>query len=339
MDVKSAFLNGKLEEEIFMDQPEGHVVEGKECKAPKQWHEKFDKVLLSNGFLINDADKCLYCKSTEHYIEKILRKFGYYDCKPLSTPYDANTQLKKNKGESVSQSEYAQIIGSLMCLMNCTRPDIAYVVGRLSRYTQSPNKEHWTAISRVLKYLRGTMNFGLKYSGFLAVLEGYSDANWISDSDEMKSTSGYVFTIGGGVVSCKSSKQMCIARSTMESEFIALENAGTEAEWLRNLLVDIPLWKRPAPFCVYALHIHLKHNIVRQLLETGVISIEFVRSDMNLADSLTKSLWQKLVSNTSRGMGLMSISTVNSDGNLTYVKGDPNKLLGKAFAYIITSIC
>ncbi|CAL8086908.1 unnamed protein product [Prunus armeniaca] len=336
MDVKSAFLNGKLEEEIFMDQPEGHVVEGKECKvcklvkslyglkqAPKQWHEKFDKVLLSNGFLINDADKCLYCKSTGNscviiclYVDDMLimgtnleivietKSFlaSNFDMKdmgiadPLSTPYDANTQLKKNKGESVSQSEYAQIIGSLMCLMNCTRPDIAYVVGRLSRYTQSPNKEHWTAISRVLKYLRGTMNFGLKYSGFLAVLEGYSDANWISDSDEMKSTSGYVFTIGGGVVSCKSSKQMCIARSTMESEFIALENAG-------------------------------------------VISIEFVRSDMNLADSLTKSLWQKLVSNTSRGMGLMSISTVNSDGNLTYVKGDPNKLLGKAFAYIITSIC
>ncbi|CAL8169742.1 unnamed protein product [Prunus armeniaca] len=267
MDVKTAFLNGELEEEIYMDQLEGHVVEGKERKAPKQWHEKFDKVLLSNGFLINDANKCLYCKSTgnscviiclyvddmlimgtnleivtetksflasnfdmkdmgitdvilgfkftrnsdgiclsqEHYNEKILRKFGYYNCNHLSTLYDATTQLKKNKGKSVSQFEYAQIIGSLMYLMNCTRPDIAYAVGRLSRYTQSPNKEHWIAISRVLKYLRDTMNFGLKYSGFPAVLEGNSDANWISDSDEMKSTSGCVFTIGGGALSWKSS--------------------------------------------------------------------------------------------------------------------------------------
>ncbi|CAL2258269.1 unnamed protein product [Prunus armeniaca] len=145
-----------------------------------------------------------------------------------------------------------------MYLMNCIQPDSAYAVGRLSQYTQSPNKEHWTAISRVLKYLRGTMDFGLKYSVFPAYLKG-----------------GYVFTIGGGAVSWKSSKQTCIALSTMESEFIALEKAGTEAEWLRNLLVDIPLWKRPAP------------------------------SELNLADPLTKSLCRKLC--TLDGFTYMSV--------------------------------
>lgn len=72
----------------------------------------------------------------------MLKKFEYYDSKPVSTPYEANIQLKKNTSHSVSQSRYAQIIGSLMYLMNCTRPDIAYVVGRLSRYTQCPSKEH-----------------------------------------------------------------------------------------------------------------------------------------------------------------------------------------------------
>ncbi|XP_075103700.1 secreted RxLR effector protein 161-like [Nicotiana tabacum] len=94
-----------------------------------------------------------------------------------------------------------------------------------------------------MKYLRGTVNYGILYSGFTSTLEGYNDANWISDSDETKSTSGYVFTVGGGAISWKSAKQTIIARSTMESEFVALELAGFEAEWLRNFLANIPLIK------------------------------------------------------------------------------------------------
>ena len=80
------------------------------------------------------------------------------------------------------------------------------------------------------------MNYGIIYSGFPVVLAGYSDANWISDSNEIKSTSAYVFTLGGSVVACKSSKHTLIATSTMESKFIALESAGKEAEWLRTFL-------------------------------------------------------------------------------------------------------
>ena len=84
------------------------------------------------------------------------------------------------------------------------------------------------------------MNYCILYSGFPAVLEGYNNANWVSNSDEIKSTSGYVFTLGGGVVAWKSSKQTLIASSTMESEFIALESVGKEAEWLKNFLSGIP---------------------------------------------------------------------------------------------------
>ncbi|XP_075092318.1 secreted RxLR effector protein 161-like [Nicotiana tabacum] len=98
-----------------------------------------------------------------------------------------------------------------------------------------------------MKYLRGTINYGILYSGFPSTLEGYSDANWISDSDETKFTSGYVFTLGGGAISWKLAKQTIIARSTMESEFVALELAGSEAEWLRNFLANIPLIKDVVP--------------------------------------------------------------------------------------------
>ena len=96
--------------------------------------------------------------------------------------------------------------------------------------------------------MRGIGDYCLSYSGFPNVLEGFSDANWISDSDEMKSTNRYVFILGGGAVSWKSSKQTCITWSTMEAEFIALEKSSYEAEWLINLLSNIPLWTRPTPY-------------------------------------------------------------------------------------------
>ncbi|PHT29367.1 hypothetical protein CQW23_31044 [Capsicum baccatum] len=200
MDVKTAFLNGELEEEIYMEQPEGFVVPGKENK----------------------------------------------------TPLDANFALRKNEGESDSQLEYTRVLGCLMYIINCTRPDIACTISKLSRYTSNPNKTHWMAMKRVLGYLKYTQDYALHYNKYPAVLEGYSDANWITGSNEVKSTSGYVFTIGGGAVSWKSSKQTCIARSTMESEFIALDKAGEEAEWLRNFLEDIPYWPKPvAPVCIH----------------------------------------------------------------------------------------
>ena len=97
-----------------------------------------------------------------------------------------------------------------MYVMNCTRLDIAYSVSKLSRYTCNPGPDHWKAIVRVLRYLKYTLNYGLHYTGYPAVLEGYSDANWISDTKDSKSTSGYVFTLGGGAVSWKSSNKRAL---------------------------------------------------------------------------------------------------------------------------------
>lgn len=398
MDVKTAFLNGDLDEEVYMQQPEGFIVEGQEhkvCKlvkslyglkqAPKQWHEKFDNVMLSNDFKINEADKCVYVKSTDkgyvivclyvddmlicgsneyiikstknmltkwfdmkdlgladvilgikvsrvsggyvlsqsHYVEKILEKFSKGDNGIVKTPMDLSVHLSKNKGEGIHQLEYSRIIGSLMYLTNCTRPDIACSISKLSRFTNNPSEDHWKAIRRVLKYLRYTLDYGLHYTGYPAVLEGYTDANWISDSKDSKSTSGYVFTLGGAAVSWKSSKQTCIARSTMESEFIALDKAGEEAEWLRNFLEDIPCWPKPvSAICIHcdsqsaigraqsnmyngkSRHIRRRHNTIKHLLSTGVISIDYVKSKENIADPLTKSLTRELVYSSSRGMGL-----------------------------------
>ena len=97
-----------------------------------------------------------FCQT--HYNEKMLKKFGCFDVVPVITPYNPSIHLKKNKEASVSQIEYAKIIGSVMFLMNYTRLDIAYVVSRLSRYTKNPSSEHWNALHRLLRYLRGIIN-------------------------------------------------------------------------------------------------------------------------------------------------------------------------------------
>ncbi|XP_035845722.1 secreted RxLR effector protein 161-like [Helianthus annuus] len=159
-----------------------------------------------------------------------------------------------------------------MYLISCTRPDLAYAVSRLSRYTNNPSSEQWKGITRLLRYLRYTRNYGLHYGYNPAVVEGFNDANWISDTKDSRSTSGYVFTLGGVAISWKSSKQTHIARSTTESEFIALDKAGEEAEWLRQ----------SAMYNGRSRHMRCRHNTIRQLLSTGVITIDYVRSKDNI---------------------------------------------------------
>ncbi|KAK9163867.1 hypothetical protein Syun_004769 [Stephania yunnanensis] len=139
-----------------------------------------------------------------------------------------------------------------MYAMTCIRPDIALAVGKLSRFTINSSELHWFAIQRVLKYLKKTINYGLCYSGFLSVLEGFSDASWIVKYQNHASTSGWIFTLAGGAISWASNKQTLMAGSTMESEFIALVSASKEAEWLRELLHEIPLWpKLVAPISIH----------------------------------------------------------------------------------------
>ncbi|GKC26375.1 hypothetical protein Tco_1033669, partial [Tanacetum coccineum] len=116
----------------------------------------------------------------------------------------------------------ARAIGCLMYAMTSTRPYIVYVVGKLSRFTSNPSNHRWEAIIRVFRYLKKKMNYDLSYVGFPSVIEGYSDASWITNSEDHTYTIGWVFLLGGGAISWDSKKQTCIAYSTIESEFVAL---------------------------------------------------------------------------------------------------------------------
>ena len=236
---------------------------------------------------------------------------------------DTTEKLMLNTGKAVSQLEYSRVIGCLMYAMTCTRPDIAFAVGKLSRYTSNPSAHHWQAIQRVFKYLKRTMDYSLSYTGYPSVLEGYTDASWISNTEDNSSTSGWVFLLGGGAISWASKKQTCITSSTMESEFVALAAAGKEAEWLKNLFLEIPLWSKPiAPISIRcdsaatlakaysqmyngkSRHLGVRHSMIRELIMNGVVSIVFVKSQQNLADHLTKGLARDLVLKSAKGMGL-----------------------------------
>ncbi|GJW83590.1 zinc finger, CCHC-type containing protein [Tanacetum coccineum] len=206
----TAFLNGELDEE----------------KAPKQWHQKLDEVVLSNGYLLNQDDKCVHSKFDEYakgviiclYVDDmldmgeayvilgirikhesngiaifqshLLKKFNYFDSTSVSTPVDTSEKLKPNNGQHVSQLEYSKVIGCLMYAMTCTRLGIAFDVGRLSKYTSNPSTQHWQAIQRVLKCLKKTMDNKLTYIGYPSVLEGYTDTSWINNTEDNSSTSG-----------------------------------------------------------------------------------------------------------------------------------------------------
>ncbi|GKF79344.1 hypothetical protein Tco_0234912, partial [Tanacetum coccineum] len=146
----------------------------------------------------------------------VLKKFNYFYCTLMSTLMDTSEKLMPNNGQAVSQLEYSMMIGCLMYAITCTRPDIAFVVGKLSSYTNNPGTQHWQAIQRVLNYLKKTMDFRLTYIGYPSVLEGYTDARWISNIEDNSSTSCWVLLLGGGAISWASKKQTCITGSIME---------------------------------------------------------------------------------------------------------------------------
>ena len=168
------------------------------------------------------------------------------------------------------------------------------------------------------------MNYEIHYTGYPRVLEGYSDSNWISDADEIKATSGYAFTLGGGAVSWKSCKQIILTRSTMEAELTTLDTATIEAEWLSELLIDLPIVEKPIPAILMncdnqtvivkvnsskdnmksSRYVKRRLKFVRKLRNSGVIALDYVQTAKNLANQFTKGLFTKCDRQCIYGIGL-----------------------------------
>ena len=161
-----------------------------------------------------------YVKMNQNkYIGRVLERFNMSNCKPRATPCKLKMDLSNNS-DSVDSRKYREIIGSLIYLMTCTRPDFSYAVGKLSQYLSEPRQQHWVAAKHILKYLRGTSYYELRYqkSEELGILS-YSDADWASDQSDRRSTTGFCFNLNKEIspISWKSKKQPTVALSTCES--------------------------------------------------------------------------------------------------------------------------
>ena len=157
------------------------------------------------------------------YIQKFITEYGMWECKGTPTPMGTkkySVAKEDFQATKASRTAYQSAVGSLIYAMLGTRPDIAYAVSVVSRYSSNLNESHWKAVKRIFRYLRQTVNYQLVYRGDLRPLARYTDTNWASDSDTRRSTSGYVFNIGSAAISWLSKRQPTVALSTYKAEYI-----------------------------------------------------------------------------------------------------------------------
>ncbi|KAL0454843.1 UNVERIFIED_CONTAM: Retrovirus-related Pol polyprotein from transposon TNT 1-94 [Sesamum latifolium] len=237
MDVKTAFLNSFVEEEIFMDQPKGFTTIEEEQKISGS----------SVAYLVLYVDDILLIGNDVKMLGDIKAwlstQFSMKDMGPeevqdgtletRSPSHEAWIKLSKKQSpktdeelKRISDIPYASAVGSIQYAIQCTRPDVAYALSITSRYQTCAGEAHWSAVKSILKYLRRTKDMFLIYGGGELILEGYSDASFQSDDDDAKSQSDFVFKLNGGVVAWKSSKQDTTADSTMKAEYIAASEAA-----------------------------------------------------------------------------------------------------------------
>ncbi|KAL0386333.1 UNVERIFIED_CONTAM: Retrovirus-related Pol polyprotein from transposon TNT 1-94 [Sesamum radiatum] len=215
MDVKTAFLNGFIEEEIFMDQPEGFTTVGEEQKMLGEI-----KAWLSTQYSMKDMGEASYILGIKiyrdrsrrmlgltqsSYIEKVLKRFRMEHSKRGGLPMRHGIKLSKKQSpktdeelKRMSDIPYASAIGSIQYAVQCTRPDVAYALSVTSRYQACAGEVHWSAVKNILKYLRRTKDMFLIYGGGELILEGYSDASFQSNDDDAKSQSGFIFKLKCG---------------------------------------------------------------------------------------------------------------------------------------------
>ena len=263
------------------------------------------------SFLGIDFEQCNNCvtMSQSKYVEKILVRFNMQDCKPRSTPCEQKLNYTDDAALLSDVSMYREAVGSLIYLTVCTRPDLSFIVSKLSQYFNEPTVEHFFTVKHVLRYLKGTSDKKLCYSKSNENLgiQAYSDANWAGDVKDRCSTTGYCVTLsqGGTLVSWKTKKQPTVALSTCEAEYIALATTIQECLYLTQLLdgIDKHVYMLPIVFednqGTIALaknpvkrqrckHVDIKYHFIRSTVTDGKLSLEYCPTEQMVADLMTK---------------------------------------------------
>jgi hypothetical protein len=256
--------------------------------------------------------------SQPDYAEEIVKRAGMEGCNPVKTPMDVlpteeTMPMSPEEEEYMKDKDYGNIVGMLGHYTVQTRPDLALAVAQLQRFTKDPRRQHWMAAMRVVKYISGTLDFGIRFiKDGLSKVVGYSDSDWAGRVNDRKSTSGCVFLFMGAAIVWKSKKQPAIARSTAEAELIALDLAVREALWLRKMCKGLDINLTPdggAPTitvfedneaCLNIAkgsrwsnetnHVDVKYMAVRDDMIEGRVNVERVATDENVSDMFTKPL-------------------------------------------------
>jgi hypothetical protein len=396
MDVKIAFLNEVIEEEVYIEQPQGFEVGDKEthvCRlrralygikqAPWAWYSRIDSYLREMGFQRSEADLSLYflagevplilvlyvddlfltgdeqliveCKGNlavefemnylglmhyflglevwktdghfflgqGKYAIEILCRFRMMDCRPMSTPLVTNwRKIDATDPKTLDPTIYRQLIGSLIYLVN-TRPDISFAVNSPSQFMVDPRRVHRIDAKHVLRYLRGTMEYGLLYECSGGVrLVGFTDVDWEACAKDRKSTSGCCFSIGLDIISWFSEKQRSMVLSSAEAKYMVASLAACEALRSRKLLLGLFGQELEATVihcdnqsCIKLFeilvfhdrrkHIDTRYHFIRDCVQRGAVRLDYIQNDDQMADIFTKALSREKFEKFRDKMGLV----------------------------------
>lgn len=396
LDVRAAFLNGPLAEELYVRQPEGFEEPGREDlvlrlhkalyglrQAAKAWNDHLCLILEDLKFSRGASDESLLYRNTGTHpvflpayvddimlagpdmetlrnvaqnmarkvqlrVEKTVERFmgisitqgregisisnpqlsesiatrlNMAEAKSTTTPIASGSVINKDEDGRRVDAPYQELIGVLLYLANTVRPDISFSVGKLSRFCSDPKESHWTASKRVIRYLLGSKTLGIHYKRGESEMVGYSDSDFAGDTDDRKSTTGFVFLLAGGGISWRSKKQTMVALSSAEAEYIALSAAVRESIWLKELGKVLGVYKsgpmlilgdnttaigmtKESKITDASKHIAIQYHHIREAVKNGIAVVQYTPSEENTADLLTKGLARVLHERHTSGMGL-----------------------------------
>jgi len=389
MDMKTAFLNGVIDKELYIEQPELFEEHGKSLQdyvcllnkalyglkqAGRLWYLTLHDHLTENGYERLEAEPCVYIRregekiiiiaiyvndinlasndeallqkmkevlakcfrmtdlgpihhilglhiTRDHesisinqtrYTNQLLKKYRMSECHPTSTPLDTSIKLLPlpSDEEPMDKHLYRSAVGSLLHLAIVSRPDIATAVGMVARHIERPGKNHWIAVKRILRYLKGTVSHGLVYrsnnNDQNIALDVFCDADWAGDAEKRKSTTGFVAMMANAAIAWKSVRQECTALSSVEAEYVAAATAAREVVWLRRFLNELGYQQAPtimridnegarelatnAMISARTKHIELRYHYIRECINNNDIELIHCPSKGNTADIFTKAL-------------------------------------------------
>lgn len=383
LDVKSAFLHGELKENVFVEQPQGYEVEGKEHmvyklhkalyglkQAPRAWFSRIEAYFIKEGFESSNSEQTLFIKQEggkilivsiyvddllftgnddelldgfkqsmkkefdmtdlgrmrhflgievvqrddgificqRKYADEVIKRFGMQNFNHVGNPMVPGQKIGRDEaGVKVDPTLYKQMVGSLMYL-TATRPDLMFVVSLISRFMSNPTQLHFAAIKRIMRYLKGTMEYGIWYKKEeRAELVGYTDSDYAGDVEDSKSTSGYVFMMSGGAVAWSSRKQPIVTLSTTEVEYVAAATCACQAIWMGRVLQEIG-YEQDGEMTLFcdntstiklsknavmhgrSKHIRVRYHFLRKLTKEGAVKLFYCSTEEQLADIMTKPL-------------------------------------------------